>query len=503
MRVNLPVFDIEYTLPDGVVIVSKTDTKGIISYCNRAFVEINGCSREEIIGSPHNIVRHPDMPAELYADLWRTIKAHKPWQGVVKNRRNDGSFYWAISNVTPLRENGLTTGYVAFRYKATREQIDQASAAYREIAQGNSSLHIEEGNIVAAKSRIMHWLNAASVKFRLFALIFLLLGAMVATGIYNLYEFSKAHQRSMDGYAAASVEAYALDAARSAEAAFAAELHLWKEIVTEGHEEVLYRGLLKDLDRQGEVVGQKLAGQLKPIMQQLGSAVSEVDALIESHSLLVDKWHVALQSFDVHNNSSWLKVNNLVKDDDHELTLQFEAIVSAIREKQLQGLGRLNDAMEESYRAQRNRSAEILLAFALGGLLLSLWFIVGILRPISRASNKLDRVVHLQQMFLEKILVLEEFHDRIEEEQRIGSYIMGHITKVYGTLDAQIRHLIRPAEHLSGDMLLAARTPDDELHILLADAVGHGLVAAVNVLPLSQAFYEMTEKGFRIAQIAE
>src|SRR5574340_1208437 len=134
---------------------------------------------------------------------------------------------------------------------------------------------------------------------------------------------------------------------------------------------------------------------------------------------------------------------------------------------------------------------------------MSIWLIAGILKPIRRASLDLDRVVQLQQQFLEKILVLEEYHDRINEEQRIGSYIMGHITNIHGTLDPLIRHLIRPAEHLSGDILLAARTPDDVLHILLADAVGHGLVAAVNVLPLSQAFYDMTGNGFRIAQIAE
>jgi two-component system, HptB-dependent secretion and biofilm response regulator len=502
MRLNLPVTNIEHTLPDGVVIVSKTDTRGVITYCNRAFVEISGRSREEIIGSPHNIVRHPDMPSEVFADLWATIKANKPWQGVVKNRQSDGSFYWAISNVTPLQENGLTTGYVAFRYKATQEQIEQASNAYRELNEGGSRLRIEEGNIIRVTHSMLHWLSAASLKSRLFALIFLLLGALVASGIYNLYEFSQAHTRTMDGFAKASVHAYALETARSTEAVFSRQLHIWKEIMTEGHDPDRYHKFLLQLDQLGDEVDQKLEGQLKPIIQQFNMPTQAVDTLLASHQDLVRKWHEALKYFDVNRPETGLIINNLVRDDDHLVTAQFESVVADIRDMQLQGLADLNEAMEESYQAQRDRSALILVTFSLGGLLLSLWFIVGILRPVSRASKNLNRVSQLQQQFLEKILTLEEYQDRQDEEQRIGSYIMGNITKVHGTLDPLVRHLIRPAEFMSGDMLLAARTPDDELHILLADAVGHGLVAAVNVLPLSHAFYEMTAKGFRIAHIA-
>ena len=503
MRLNLPVSNIEFELPDGVVIVTKTDIKGVITYCNQAFVEINGRSREEIIGSTHNIVRHPDMPPEAFADLWKTIKANKPWQGVVKNRRKDGSFYWAVSNVTPLLEKGKATGYVAFRYKATREQIEHASDAYREIREGSRKLRIEEGSIIRVKSPLLHWLSAASVKTRLFALIFVLLGALVVAGIFNLYETSKAHERTVQGLAAASVQAYALETARNAEEAYNEQLHTWNEILIEGHDAAMFGQYLKELDRQGEMVEQRLAGQLIPIMQQFGMPTGAVDTLMESHARLSDKWHLALKSFDSSKPETIRVADKLTGEDNHAVTAQFGMIVSSIREAQLRGLGVLNETLEKSHNAQSNRSAAILVAFAAGGLVISVWFIIGILRPLRRAGSNLDRVVQLQQQFLEKILVLEEYHDRIDEEQRIGSYIMGRITNVHGTLDPLIRHLISPAEHLSGDMLLVARTPDDALHILLADAVGHGLVAAINVLPLSQAFYAMSEKGFRIAQIAE
>jgi len=503
MRLNLPVSNIEFPLPDGVIIVTKTDLKGVITYCNQVFVEINGRSREEILGAPHNIVRHPDMPPEVFADLWKTIKANKPWQGVVKNRRKDGSSYWAVSNVTPLLEKGKTIGYVAFRYKATQEQIESASAAYQKIREGSSKLRIEEGSVIRIKSPMLHWLSAASVKARLFALIFVLLGALVVTGIFNLYEASKAHERTVAGMATASVQAYALETARSAELSFMEQSHTWNRILIDGHDPALLKQYRKKLDQQGDEVEQKLIGQLMPIMQQIGLPTDGVDELLESHVQLVNQWHLTLESFDTAKPASGMAINKLAKGNAHAVIAQFDTIVSAIREAQLRGLGNLNETLEKSHRDQSNRSIAILVAFALGGLLLSIWFIIGILRPIRRASSSLNRVVQLQQHFFEKILALEEYHDRIDEEQRIGSYIMGHITNIHGALDPLIRHLNRPAEYFSGDMLLAARSPANVLHILLADAVGHGLVSAINVLPLSQAFYSMSEKGFPIAQIAE
>lgn len=86
MRMNLPVTNIATLLQDGKSIVSKTDLKGNITYVNPYFVEVSGFSEEELMGAPQNIVRHPDMPAEAFADMWRTVKKGIPWTGLVKNR---------------------------------------------------------------------------------------------------------------------------------------------------------------------------------------------------------------------------------------------------------------------------------------------------------------------------------------------------------------------------------------------------------------------------------
>jgi serine phosphatase RsbU (regulator of sigma subunit) len=113
------------------------------------------------------------------------------------------------------------------------------------------------------------------------------------------------------------------------------------------------------------------------------------------------------------------------------------------------------------------------------------------------------QIEELYRQLASKIQALEKYHDHTEEELRIGSDIMGRITAAYGAPDPAVRIMISPATHYSGDLILTARTPDGHLHVLLADAVGHGLIAAMNLLPLSQVFSAMSKKGFSVSRIAE
>jgi PAS domain S-box-containing protein len=260
--VDLPDSDIERLVPKGAVLVSKSDLDGNIIYCNKAFCEISGYSEGELLGASHNVVRHPDMPRELFADCWQSIKSGKPWNAVIKNRCKDGGYYWVEANITPWIERGEKTGYVSLRYQATPAQIAAAQATYRAVRDG----------------------------------------------------------------------------------------------------------------------------------------------------------------------------------------------------------------------------------FALGG---------------HSSAHDLRYIVELQQRLADKIMALEIYHDRSEEELQTGSEIMSRIYGMSSTFDACVRQKISPAAHYSGDMILSTRTPVDVLHLLLADAVGHGLTAAINVLPLSQTFYRMSKKGFSLARIAE
>ena len=141
MRTNLPVTQHEVPFPEGETIVSTTDLKGKITHCNPTFVKISGFTREEQIGQPQNIIRHPDMPAEAFRDLWDTIRKGEPWSGLVKNRTKHGDHYWVDANVTPIVKNGQAVGYMSVRTKPSREQVAGAEALYAAMRNANEGDH--------------------------------------------------------------------------------------------------------------------------------------------------------------------------------------------------------------------------------------------------------------------------------------------------------------------------------------------------------------------------
>ena len=149
MRNNQPVTNREVEVLDDQAIVSKTDLNGNIVYVNPYFMQISGYGEAELLGAPQNIVRHPDMPAEAFADLWSSIKGGTPWTGIVKNRCKNGDHYWVRANVTPIRDNGKTTGYMSVRVKAGRRQIEQAEQAYRALRDGGrQGIRIKNGQVI-------------------------------------------------------------------------------------------------------------------------------------------------------------------------------------------------------------------------------------------------------------------------------------------------------------------------------------------------------------------
>ena len=151
MRVNLPVTHNNYDFSDGELLVSTTNTKGEITHCNPAFARVSGYSYDELMGQPHNLVRHPDMPEAAFKDMWRTIAHGYPWTGLVKNRRKDGDHYWVCANVTPIMENGRPRGYMSVRTKPAAAEIREAEALYArmraEAAAGQATLRLRGGQV--------------------------------------------------------------------------------------------------------------------------------------------------------------------------------------------------------------------------------------------------------------------------------------------------------------------------------------------------------------------
>ncbi len=123
---------VEVPFPEGRLIVSRTDLEGILTHANDAFVELSGWERDDLIGKPHHILRHPDMPKAAFKDLWDTVEAGKKWHGYVKNLRKDGSYYWVYATAVPNIRQGKIAGYTSVRRKPSRTRIEALIPVYRD-----------------------------------------------------------------------------------------------------------------------------------------------------------------------------------------------------------------------------------------------------------------------------------------------------------------------------------------------------------------------------------
>lgn len=141
----------EYKLLDGKAIITRTDEIGRITRVNPDFEQASGYSRQELIGHPHNVVRHPFMPAEAFRDLWDSVKDGKMWRGLVKNRRKNGDYYWVKATVTPVDE-----GYLSFRTGPKQVEIDQAQSLY-EAMNIDSTIKLDQGRVVPQGIRGKMW----------------------------------------------------------------------------------------------------------------------------------------------------------------------------------------------------------------------------------------------------------------------------------------------------------------------------------------------------------
>jgi aerotaxis receptor len=184
MRKNLPVTDIEYPLDESTMIVSKTDLKGKLTFFNDQFVKASGFSEQELMGQPHNIVRHPDMPAEAFEDLWSTLKAGKPWTGAVKNRRKNGDYYWVLASATPIWEDGRVTGYMSIRTMLPSAQRVEAEQVYGLIREKKPHRYTVVSGIIRRRTIADHLsLFNGTLKARLTTVVATLALFMLIVGL--------------------------------------------------------------------------------------------------------------------------------------------------------------------------------------------------------------------------------------------------------------------------------------------------------------------------------
>lgn len=185
MKLNMPVTQHPIELGEHDTIITRTDLNGVISFVNADFCRISGFSERELIGQNHNIVRHPDMPPQAFADLWKTLQQGKPWSGIVKNRCKNGDYYWVKAYVSPTEHDGQIVGYTSMRIKPAAREIEDAESLYRELNSGRNHRVLQGGKVIGASwirgANPAGWLDRLSGPRQL-----LLLLAMVLLGFLTI-----------------------------------------------------------------------------------------------------------------------------------------------------------------------------------------------------------------------------------------------------------------------------------------------------------------------------
>ena len=141
MEFNESEFLIETAVPEGELIISRTDLNGNITYANEAFCEISGYALEELLGKSHNIVRHPDMPSPIFKDLWKTLDQKKQWKGIVKNLRKDKGFYWLEAIISGVYKNGELIEYKSLRTPISYSDKLENQRLYDRMRVESGGLH--------------------------------------------------------------------------------------------------------------------------------------------------------------------------------------------------------------------------------------------------------------------------------------------------------------------------------------------------------------------------
>ncbi|MGZ4976766.1 MAG: methyl-accepting chemotaxis protein [Methylobacter sp.] len=375
MKINLPITNVEHALTESIT--TKTDLKGRIIYANEAFISISGFTKEELIGAPQNIVRHPDMPPEAFEDLWKSLKAGRRWSGIVKNRCKNGDFYWVLANVTPYYENDKQVGYMSIRTRPSQKQIAEAADAYRKFREGKAgNLKIQDGKIV--KKTVLgkfHFLQ--NIKTRLILILGLMSLLAITLGVLGLSGMKKANEGLFAVYDDRTVTMGKL-------AQINAKLLDNRIVVVNG---LVFKG---EEQQNAERVRQNILDIDKLWNEYLTIPRTDEEKKLadrfagDRKRFLVEGLTPAMEYQAAGNTEA---VEKTIKDHVRPLFRIVREDIGALMQFQL-------DAAKQEYEAATNRYEEnrlITIALLLGGLLLAMFLGFMLIRGISRSLSEMQK----------------------------------------------------------------------------------------------------------------
>ena len=385
----------EYVLTDTDLIVSKTDLKGIITYANDDLVRIGGHTKSELINAPHSILRHPDMPKDVFADLWKTLQLGRSWTGVIKNSIKNGGFYWVRANIMPVFENSQIIGYLSVRTKASTEEISQATALYQKIQSGKSRNKLDGGEVIhpGFTQFFVRQFNHASIKTKLHTLVITSLILFATIAIYsnvvlkNLQTFSQENMENVE------IHAKGVNISRTIEVEYEDQIQEFKNALLRGQDPAMFVKSVNAFDERGKKITDNLIA-LTNLMRDMPEKeiLDLTDNALKNHHDLMVKYHAALNLYQTDNIHSIFVVDNLVKNVDTDFIQNIDEIVD-FHQNQIDKHIRENQLLSTHVMTQfHNYIISIGVVAAMLYLIWSTFTLLSILRPIKRATEMLEQV---------------------------------------------------------------------------------------------------------------
>lgn len=448
MRNNQPVIDQEFALTDEDYLISRTDLKGNITYANPSFVRVSGFSREELIGAPHNIVRHPDMPSAAFADFWKTLQKGENWSGVIKNRRKDGSHYWVQATVTPIIEGGKVAGYTSVRVKPSAQERKLAETYYPRLLAGRKrGVRLDHGQlkprgIVAGAKR----LSLRSLKGRLISMMVLALLVLGVSGGVSLF-------------------------------ALQADGDRLEQLTTNGMEDLARLQKIDQLMSRGrdlvdKPVSNPMATDLAPVNDQVDALVAELQSTWDNyyqdravnHTPAAETFAADLERYreeglkavmDALNGGdfyqSYVAYNDVLQADSDKISADLNALVE---EKRQSGAV----MAENAHAAQRTTMMVLIGLLAVGAILLLLLGLTTIRSTLKPVREALDFALQIAGGNLGAQLT-QRRNDEVGRLIGALNRMRQSLGTIVGDVNANVA-VVRPATHdiASGNEDLSSRT---------------------------------------------
>lgn len=455
MRKNTPVTNVEQKVKDEQVLISKTDLKGIITYASHDFVTLAGFSEEELIGNPHNMVRHPDTPPWIFEDMWREIKAGRPWTGVVKNRCKSGDYYWVYAEVSPIHKEGKIIGYMSNRYRTTDEQRTLGEELYKRDSAPEKKGRLL-GNSTMTVRRKLLWMVGTGTIF------------LAAISGFLFYSFKKVNADSMLGMDI-------VDKARSLENGLQKEFNIWNLSMSQ-------KLSPSEIDERLQLI--------QGVDKEEADNMESLDHMMEEYGAQHDKLDELLEKIK-GNQSALIKAMNeslrLVKDG--QVFDGYDRVIEPA--KNLDGqLKELNQEVRvvldtEFARKERNHLLIIMMTVLA-------WLIFLIVFPMY-----LSRVFLKPVAFLEKLTRLMAEGDLTGRIERTGNDEMGRLLGAMKIMRINIRGLT--SQILDSSRVSASSSEQLAEHTsLLTDAAKEQVASTEET---SAAVEELTSAAEHIVEI--